>query len=58
MTPVRLEEVDEVWLALDQMEISLTRSGHQPQETILNCMDCYTLFLVRNAKKVYRERQQ
>lgn len=58
MPPVRLEEVDEVWLGLSEVRQSLVRDGHRPNPNPSNCHLCYALYLVVNGMEVYVERSR
>lgn len=51
-----LAKVDEVWLALDQAKTFLMREGHKVAESPLDCMGCYTLYLVERGQGAYRNR--
>lgn len=53
---VKLNEVDEVWLGMDQAYAAFIRDGHHPDESPFNCQSCHALFLLKRGMERYRER--
>lgn len=56
MPSFTLEEIDEVWLALEQSWGAFFRDGHRPSEDPTACQSCYAMYLVRRAQDAYTKR--
>lgn len=51
-----LNDVDEVWLALDTADSVLRRSGHRPTGDQITCAECYALSIIVRGMEAYRQR--
>lgn len=54
--PVPLEQVDEVWLAMEQSLSAFLREGHTGTHNVTSCMSCYSVTLLKRGMDKYLER--
>ena len=54
--PIDLNDVDEVWLAMEHARNTMTDDGHRSSSDPTSCRYCYAMYLLKNGMEAYMNR--